>query len=689
MQKENKFTAFFTYLFAISVLALPLFFWPYIFNPIANSKSMLIFALALLTMLGFVINSLKQKSWQILKTPVFIPALIFAGLVIVSSLVSHQYPAKQLLGLGGGFLSVVLLIVLLPSLLNKNVGKLFLLFSNIAAAILSTLAILQLFNVSIIPLINHISMFELPNSLAFALTGGTFISIQFLSVVLLSNVIDQKNWRSSWLIKLNTVLIAIALGISIWAVLPGQEASFQALSLNYSSLIARDSMALTRNALFGYGPDAYGNAYNVLKPIAVNGSKLWQFTFESAFNVPLTIVVSLGLIASLAYFWLIAKSVGALKQEAGASNYLKVFIILSLIWQLFAPVNLLMLVLFGLALAAYFACNQDHYSKLSFTVPGEAGFLPRNKWQKNKKYLFTAGNFLISLSIAVLFYQVGKTFAAYHLLYQSGASLERNDVVTAYQKHQQAKILAPHLDFIRQSYSLLNLQIAIALSNKADISPAEQEQVLQLVNQAITEAKAATILNPGNYQNWLALAKIYMQLLESTEQAQQEAFNALASAANYNPSSPEIRIALGQLFFSLKKYPEAVTFFNQSVERKPDLFLGHYYLAQALIANEQPSEAYGALLNSLSLLDTSSEEYEIVQKEAEALKTQLEELAKQTKQNTQGSNPSESTVGALNESNFSKNTSDSSSLSELLDQKDAENVIQESALTPNQNLVEN
>jgi uncharacterized membrane protein YwaF len=97
-----------------------------------------------------------------------------------------------------------------------------------------------------------------------------FITIQFLSVVILSNIFDQKTWKSSLFNKIITIIADLALGINIWAVLPGGQASFQSLSLQVSTAIARESLAATKNALFGFGPDSYENAFHILKPIWFN-----------------------------------------------------------------------------------------------------------------------------------------------------------------------------------------------------------------------------------------------------------------------------------------------------------------------------------------------------------------------------------------------------------------------------------
>ncbi len=582
--------------------------------------------------------------------------------------------------MGGAYLSFVITILLAPSLLKEKFSKYFVLSSNIAAIILSVLSIFQLFGLGIGPIINKLSVLDLPNTMGFSLTGAAFVTIQFLSVVLLSNVFDQKSWKDSLFNKITTVLIAIALGINIWSILPKGEARFQSLSLKSSASIASDSLTFTKNALFGYGPDSYGNAYNILKPIWVNGFNYWKFTFDSAFNLPLTIIVSTGLISFLVYLIFLWKAFVTVRKSDDQEIFLKVFILSTLAWQFLAPVNLPMLGLLALALAFFITAYNSQFQIVNFSVHRLSDLLNRGKLAKIRNYVFLTSNVLIAVVTGLAVFISAKTFIAYNLLYKSNVSVTKNEIAKAYDYQKNAKILAPQIDFIRRSYSLTNLQIAIALSNKTNITPAEQEQVLQLVNQAIREAKAATVLDPQNYQNWSVLAQIYMQLLGTTAQAQQEAFNSLARAATYSPSDPELRIVLGQLFLNTNKYSEAITFFNQAIERKPDLFIAHYYLSKALIANGQTTEAKSSLINSLNLLAKDTEEYKAVEKELNMLSSQIE--------SNKAKKEIAPTAAPINQT-INNSASQSSGLSNLLDKQATENVIQDGALTSDQNLVGN
>jgi hypothetical protein len=424
----------------------------------------------------------------------------------------------------------------------------------------------------------------------------------------------------------------------------------------------------------------------------------------AAFNLPLTLIVSMGALGLLTYLFLVWKVITSSMKAEEDNAFLKVFILAVLVWQLFSPLNLVMFILLACAIATLITCNAHQYKNLHFSgqdltsldfnsdINHEVNQDRAKLAQIKKSALIAANLILLTLSSLALFV-VAKTFTAYHLVYQSQVKVSENNAVKVYEEYGKAKNLTPKLDFIRRNNALINLDIAIAMSNKTDATAAEQEQILQLVNQAINEAKAATILDPLNYQNWYVLSQIYVQLLDVTDQAKQEAFNALAKTIAYNPSSPELRIVMGQLFLKNKDYASAITFFNQAVERKTDLSIAHYYLAQALEANEQWEEAKIVLSNTLTLLPKDSEDYKTVEAELKLVEEQAATLKDKATPKTPNQEL-ESTTKPTPVTDPSTNPGDqtastSSNLSELLDKQETETVLQDGALATDQNVVEN
>ena len=688
MPKKNGFNPLTVCLLVITLL-LPLLIIPFINNPLIRSKGILVFLAAIITVFTYLIGSLKKKKWQFAVTPLVLPSILFGIAILLSSLITHQYPTGQFLGWSGIYLSWMLLVLFAPTLISQKAAKSLVSVLNLAGAILALSSILQLTGIGFAQLINRLSIFEFQNNLAFSLSGSAFVNVQLLSSVLIANLLVKKQ-RESLGQKAILALLLVGLGINIYAILPKQVANFISLPLAASVSIARQSLATSRTALFGFGPNSFNNAYNLLKPVWINGQDYWQFTFDSATSFPLTIVVSGGILALLSWLMLVSRSVATFfnkkNDEAAALKY---FALSAFAWQIIAPANFVMVGLLAIALAFYLAANINSFRIKTFSFNNF--FDPLNLRPNNKAnaYSFTFASALLIVISAFFTFELGRSYLAQVRLYQANSAVAAEDLNAAYTKQGQARNLANRSDFIRRSYAMSNLEIAIALSNKTDITPAEQEQVLQLVNQAITEAKAATLLEPQNYQNWLALAEIYLQLTDVTDDAKQQAFDALASAVVNNPNNPELRMRLGQFFFGMEQYADSITFFSQAVERKPDMTTAYYALGKALEANEQIVDAQAALNRTLSLIDKEAnpEDYARVKQDLEPIDEQVEELKAQYEAEMKKQQAAQQQA-IQKEADAEETASGDSNLSKLLDENSTEEMILDSTLESPQETLE-
>ena len=76
-----------------------------------------------------------------------------------------------------------------------------------------------------------------------------------------------------------------------------------------------------------------------------------------------------------------------------------------------------------------------------------------------------------------------------------------------------------------------------------------------------------------------------------------------------DPVNPQLRLALGGVYFSLKQFPNAATFFSQAVTLKPDWANARYNLAWALFQNRDFDQAISVMKNVLTLLEKGSGDY--------------------------------------------------------------------------------
>ncbi len=682
MFKNNKTNAFTLFALILAFL-LPVLLIPSINNPFVSTKGILLFFLALGTLVTYIVQSFKEKKWLISSNPLVLPLVLFAGSILLSSLVTHQYPFDQLVGWGGFFLSFATIIIFAPTLIKKDHSQKLIQVLNVAGLIIVFGSILQLFGFGFNQIFNQLSVFEFPNNLSFSLSGGVLLNIQLLSALIVTNILS-KSQRSNILQKIIIATLVVGLGINIYAALPSQETSPILLPLPASIAIARESLAVSRTALFGFGPNSYGQAFHLLKPAWLNTSEFWQFSFESATAFPLTLIVSGGLLAFLSWLFFISRTITLVNiKKTQRAQVLKYFIITAIIWQIILPLNILMLGLLALVTSFYLAANLDNYKIKKFSFNNL--FDPFNLQPNNKanRYTFTTISLLFMTGVIFLAYQLILNYAAHVATYQATVAVSKEDFNLAFVKQEQARNLANRSAIWRRNYATTSLELAIALSNKTDITPVDQEQVLELINVAITEARAATILQPKFYQNWLVLTNVYLQLLEVTEDAGQLAFESLSQAVLTSPNDPLVRMNLGLLLMRLEQWEQASNFFIQAIERKPDLAVAYYNLAQAYIQGGQILEAENALQQALALInpETDLEDYTIVEKELAAVSEQADQLR------TQAETQAESQVLNLEPEIIDPGTeplleaTEDSSLTNLLNEQETSNLLRENRLT--------
>src|SRR5690606_30807573 len=137
---------------------------------------------------------------------------------------------------------------------------------------------------------------------------------------------------------------------------------------------------------------------------------------------------------------------------------------------------------------------------------------------------------VLLLGVLLLSYFVGRSYAAQVYMNESNKAAVNDDAVRTYELQQRAIALNPYLDIFRRRYAMTNILIAIAISNRTDATEQDRQQVSELLQQSIREARAATMLDPGDSQNWLTLAQIYEQMIGATDEAVQWAIQSYVSA---------------------------------------------------------------------------------------------------------------------------------------------------------------
>lgn len=590
---------------------LPIFFLPittefYIFN----KQALLIGVTGIMAILWLAKMAITQ-TLVFRRTVLDLPIILFAAAYIIVSLASA--PNKVLAFTAPTGAGTILALTLLYFVITNNLRPYAIrstLYAFIAsAALLGLAAVYQFLGFG-----EAIATAPWLENKLFTPAGGSLILISVLITALAAAVtlfLKQFGKRGLALTVFTggaSVVIAVGLILTIYLLLPGKETSFTMLSYPDSWAIGIESFK--RNPLFGVGPGNYLSAFNRFRPVTFNNNDFWDIRFGNASSYPLELLTIGGLLVLGTYFLLLIKS---------ARLWLKAYrqgeeALLPLLIGLAGTMIIPWLIASNLVLLSY---SYIFLAMVAILVgqKGVASF----KAKTSSLIVLVVGLLLIIPSL----YFWGRIYAADMAFRQSLNALVENRGTVVYNQQIRAITLNPYNPNYRQAYSQTNFALANSIAGQQELTDQDRANITQLIQQAIREAKAATVLNPTEANNWENLAQIYRNLINFAQGADQWAIVAYRQAIVTDPINPRIRINLGGLFFALQNYEAATRQFQNAVDLKPDFANGYYNLAAAYREREMYSEAYLAMQAVLNTLPIDSPDYQKAKDELDELAIKL------------------------------------------------------------------
>jgi tetratricopeptide (TPR) repeat protein len=237
-------------------------------------------------------------------------------------------------------------------------------------------------------------------------------------------------------------------------------------------------------------------------------------------------------------------------------------------------------------------------------------------------------------------------------------SLNKGDAKATYDQMRKAITMSPYVDRYHAAYAQTNIAIAQSMAQNKNITDAEKQTIATLIQQAIREGKNVVILNPTRSGGWELLARIYQAIIPFAQGSDQFALQTYSQSIALDPINPNLRIALGGVFYSLGQYDSAIDTFKLAVAAKPDYANSHYNLSAAYREKKDYVNAISEMNGVLALVPKDSNDYKTAQAELEALNkkkpattnanqpTELTQPEKVTKANPQIELPKEATPPA-------------------------------------------
>ena len=596
----------FNYTIAILAFLIPVFFLPFTMDFYFLNKLMLLAVGVGILLILWAWRIIKEGKIQLTSSPLNFPILLFAICYLLSTIFISPNKVESLLNRGGLIISLTIFFFVIINNLYTLYSILYTLIAS--ASLLSLIAIYQYIGVSQ-------ELFQLPawmQSKIWTPSGSPLSLLTFLLptfVLSISLALKKKESLIKILLFLAAALQMIGVILVGSLIMPGGEFAINLLPYRAGWQIAVS--AFGQSPLLGIGPENFLSAFTRFRPIFLNSFDSWTIRFISSSNEYFHLFATVGALGLGAYLLLIWK---LFKTRRSLSSSILYALYTIPLLQIFLPANLLLLfleyLLLGLLIIKLKKNQSEDIRESSIQLP----FLKKSPWLILVPVLVLVGG---------LYYLAGRVWMADYTLRESLLAAAENRGKDTYDLQIKAINLNPYLDSYRVTYAQTNLALANSIAAKTDITDQDRQNITQLVQQSIQEAKVATSLSGSKVTNWENLAGIYRNLINFAEGADQWAVAAYVQAVRLDPSNPLLRTDFGGLYFSLGNFDAAIRQFEIATELKPDYPNGYYNLASAYREKGEIQKAVNNMEAVLSLVELDSGDYQKAQTELEELKKQL------------------------------------------------------------------
>ena len=373
-------------------------------------------------------------------------------------------------------------------------------------------------------------------------------------------------------------------------------------SWNSTMQVIKDSWA--EDPALGSGPNRFASVWLAHKPDGINESIFWNTNFQSGIGLLPTFAVTTGMAGILS--WLIFLLVFAYqggRAFLASPNSLSHFFVFS-----------------SFSLALYLWIITIFYTPGVF-VTGLAffftGIFIASLRQQGivKDYVFSYikdPRIGFVAVLASIFFLIGAVSGGYELFKRSlslsyfGKSLvafrSANDVGGAREKILKA-ILLNKTDTSLRTLSEIETARLAALVNQADVSPEIlRAQFQEFLGSAVDAGREAVQIDETNYENWIALGRVYLAVIPlQIPGAYENARASFEAAQARNPKSPAIFLELARLEAVRGNMAGAREFTAQAISLKNNYTDALFLLAQINISEGKVKEAIDSVETASSI----------------------------------------------------------------------------------------
>ncbi len=350
-------------------------------------------------------------------------------------------------------------------------------------------------------------------------------------------------------------------------------------------------------ALIGTGPNTFAESWLNHKPAEVNQSLFWNLDFNVGFSTIVTAFGTVGLLGVLA--WLVPLflvslgvvrvwrlSVLSREEKIAATSLALTSIFLSFALILYVPSANIVLLSFILSGATFgFLWRQ-----------GQSGAAEEQAPVTNFQKLASMGAMAVLLVvIALTTFAVDRRFLAEAYTQNSQYAFAQNDPTNGMARLATAQGIEKDRNNMRLAVDAGNLKLQQIAADKTTAAADLQTQFAAVLTTTIDAGKAAVAMYPTDYQQHLALARVYDFLSTLKIQgAYESAKQYYLEAQKLNPNDPSIALALGRLEAAKGNVELTQQYVTQALTLKPNYTDAILFVVQLNVANNDIPNAIRA-----------------------------------------------------------------------------------------------
>lgn len=592
----------------VVLLAFPLVFTSLTTDAFTLPKQILLASGVVLSIVLFGVKMIAEGRVKVRTSPFDIPVLVMMLVVLVSALfANNRYDA---LIAAVPFLFAGFFYFIIVNVVKKEKSLLFVLATLTLGAVLSSLlTILSFFKIYPLPL-------AYTHTQAFTPMGSLLDQAIYLALVLpvagyfvYTLIVGLNNRRQHAVpfeegkkevvkpdlrnvgFSVAAVIIALGLVTTVYMLATTQKPLILPFETGFQTAfasISQDTGHVFKSFLLGSGFGTYVTDFTRFKSAAFNNNAtLWSFTFFQSSSFVLELLATTGLLGLLAFLFIIYRVV--------RERHFFVPLILAIIAAFILPftftLQALLFILLGLFAVTRAQTHARRYAEQEFYLvalkrgliaPGPDGEAQRTY----SKFLPIIFSLLMIVVIGVMTYFAVK-FVVSDVTFQSSlVAQSQNNAQATYKLETQAISQFPWRDAYYRIFSQTNLRIAnsLAAAQPQGASPSAQVQnnIVTLIQQAITAGRSAVTVSPQSASNWNNLSSIYRALIGFGQNADQFAVITNQQAIALDPNNPQQYISLGGIYYQIQQWDEASRQFQLAVQLKPDYANAYYNLGHAL-----------------------------------------------------------------------------------------------------------